>query len=78
MEDQVTLDLNTYEKLVEKLHEFKLDDMVDYLQKNVIDPGKNNDTTLRTVSPSTDNSDCITLDTSDDDSSRFVRILLSL
>lgn len=76
MENQVSLSLDTYEKLVTSLRKIDLNDMADSLQRNIIAINKN-DSIVRTETPTTDGSACSTLESSDDDSSRFVMFLFT-
>jgi hypothetical protein len=70
MEQQIHLSINTYKNLIASLKELQLDDMADHLQRNVIDTNYNNGLE-RPETPTSENSDYISLETSDDDSSRF-------
>lgn len=73
MENQVQLSLSTYKTLIASLRDLQLDDMADHLQRNIIDGNQPcNNGGERSETPTTENSDCISLETSDDDSSRFV------
>lgn len=70
MKRQVQLSISTYKHLIAKLKDSQLDDVAEHLQRNIIDGNCNNEEE-RSETPTTENSDCNSLETSNDDSSRF-------
>lgn len=65
------LNKTTYLNLISTLRGLNLNDVADDIQVNLIDAEVKNKVE-RSESLSTENSDCITIDTSEDDSSRSV------
>lgn len=73
------LDTDTYEKLITDLRKFNLHDVANHLENNITDTNYNNSgvnrnlNESRPVTPTTENSDCVSMDSSDDGSSiRFI------